>query len=76
MITDLPIMVMELLDTGLTSFIGRNKSNIAVQQKLSILHDISLGLTYLHGRRPSVIHRDLSSNNVLLCNSSPCSKDQ
>ena len=65
-IHDLPIMVMELLDTGLTSFIGRNKSNIAVQQKLSILHDISLGLTYLHGRRPSVIHRDLSSNNVLL----------
>ena len=64
--TDLPIMVMELLDTSLTSFIEKNQSKIAMKTKLSILHDVSLGLCYLHGRRPSVIHRDLSSNNVLL----------
>ena len=64
--TDLPIMVMELMDTGLTSFIEKNQSKIAMKTKLSILHDVSLGLSYLHGRRPSVIHRDLSSNNVLL----------
>ena len=64
--SDLPIMVMELMDTGLTSFIAKNQSKIAVKMKLSILHDVSLGLSYLHGRRPAVIHRDLSSNNVLL----------
>ena len=64
--TDLPIMVMELLDTSLTSFIENNQSKIATKTKLSILHDVSLGLSYLHGRRPAVIHRDLSSNNVLL----------
>ena len=64
--TDLPIMVMELMDTGLTSFIEKNQSKIATKIKLSILHDVSLGLSYLHGRRPAVIHRDLSSNNVLL----------
>ena len=64
--SDFPIMVMELLDTGLTSFIAKNQSKIAVKTKLSILHDVSLGLSYLHGRRPAVIHRDLSSNNVLL----------
>ena len=64
--TDLPIMVMELMDTSLTSFIGKNQSKIAMKTKLSILHDVSLGLSYLHGRRPAVIHRDLSSNNVLL----------
>ena len=63
---DLPIMVMELMDTSLTSFIEKNQSKIAMQTKLSILHDVSLGLSYLHGRRPAVIHRDLSSNNVLL----------
>ena len=64
--SDLPIMVMELMDTSLTSFIEKNQSKIAVETKLSILHDVSLGLSYLHGRRPAVIHRDLSSNNVLL----------
>ena len=64
--TDLPIMVMELMDTSLTSFIENNQSKIATKTKLSILHDVSLGLSYLHCRRPAVIHRDLSSNNVLL----------
>ena len=59
-------MVMELMDTSLTSFIENNQSKIAVETKFSILHDVSLGLSYLHGRRPAVIHRDLSSNNVLL----------
>ena len=62
----LPIMVMELMDTSLTSFIEKNQSKIAMKTKLSILHDVSLGLSHLHGRRPAVIHRDLSSNNVLL----------
>ena len=64
--SDLPIMVMELMDTGLTSFIEKNQAKISVKTKLSILHDVSLGMSYLHGRRPVVIHRDLSSNNVLL----------
>ena len=64
--TDLPIMVMELMDTSLTFFIRDNQSKIAIKTKLSILHDVSLGLSHLHGRRPAVIHRDLSSNNVLL----------
>ena len=64
--SDLPIMVMELMDTSLTSFIENSQSKIAVEIKLSILHDVSLGLSHLHSRRPAVIHRDLSSNNILL----------
>ena len=64
--SDLPIMVMELMDTSLTSFIKDNQLKIAMEIKVSMLHDVSLGLSYLHGRRPAVIHRDLSSNNVLL----------
>ena len=63
---DLPIMVMELMDTSLTFFIENNQSKIAMKTKLSILHDVSIGLSHLHGRRPAVIHRDLSSNNILL----------
>ena len=64
--SDLPIMVMELMDTSLTSFIEKNLSKIAVETKLSILQHVSLGLSHLHARRPAVVHRDLSSNNVLL----------
>ena len=59
------------MDASLTAFIAdskaeKNRSNITMGIKLSILHDVSLGLSYLHGRRPAIIHRDLSPNNVLL----------
>ena len=64
--SDLPIMVMELMDTNVTTFVKKNKSKITLETKLSILHDVSFGLSYLHNRSPPVIHRDLSSNNVLL----------
>ena len=34
--------------------------------KLSILHDVSLGLRYLHGHNPPIVHRDLTPNNILV----------
>ena len=64
--SDLPIMVMELMDINVTSFVANNKSTITIETKLSILHDVSCGLSYLHNNCSPVIHRDLSSNNVLL----------
>lgn len=63
---DFPIMVMELMSTSLTSFVQNHSSDITLVTKISILDDISLGLSHLHMRRPPVIHRDLSSNNILL----------
>ena len=60
-----PIMIMEFLHTNLTSCIekyGILPSDISY----SILHDVILGLHYLHSQTPPIIHRDLSSNNVLL----------
>ena len=64
-------MVMELMDTNVTSFVTSNQSKITLKTKLSILHDVSFGLSYLHNRSPPVIHRDLSSNNVLLSKGDP-----
>ena len=62
----LPVMVMELMDTSLTDYV--KTPNISMKLKVSILHDISQGLTFLHSgcRISPVIHRDLSPNNILL----------
>jgi len=39
---------------------------IPVHIKYSIVHDVSLGLCYLHNHDPPIVHRDLSPNNILL----------
>ena len=61
----LPVMVMEMMADSLTSFVDKHEK-IPVHIKYSIVHDVSLGLCYLHNHDPSIVHRDLSPNNVLL----------
>ena len=60
-----PILVMEFLLTNLTSYIEQY-CIFPKEISYSILHDVALGLCYLHSQTPPIIHRDLSSNNVLL----------
>ncbi|XP_065911622.1 probable serine/threonine-protein kinase kinX isoform X2 [Dysidea avara] len=63
----LPWLVMEKMDCSLTSFVKKYThvhSDTSLPVKILIIHDISLGLRYLHAR--DIIHRDLSSNNILL----------
>ena len=63
-----PIQVMEKMHCSLTSYIELS-SDIATSTKLSILHDVSAGLQYLHCRKPQpIVHCYLSSNNVFLTN--------
>ena len=61
----IPILVMELLYRNLTSCIQEHGVLID-SMNYSILHDVALGLCYLHNQNPPILHRDLSSNNVLL----------
>ena len=61
----LPVMVMEMMADSLTSFVEKHEK-IPVHIKYSIVHDVSLGLCYLHNYDPPIVHRDLSPNNVLL----------
>ena len=61
----LPVMVLEKMQDSVTSLIEKH-DNIPLLVKLSILHDVSLGLRYLHDHDPVVIHRDLSPNNILV----------
>ena len=58
----LPVMVMELMDVSLTAY--ATQPDVSLKRKLSILHDVAEGLSYLHANQ--VIHRDLSPNNVLI----------
>ena len=60
-----PSLVMERLHCSLTILLERNPL-LPIETKLSIIHDVALGLRYLHTRTPIIIHRDLSSNNVLI----------
>ena len=60
-----PILVMEYLPTNLSSCI--EKYGILPKEiGYSVLHDVALGLHYLHNQSAPIIHRDISSNNILL----------
>ena len=61
----LPVMVMEKMQESIRSLVEKYE-DIPFLVKLSILHDVCLGLRYLHGLSPAIIHRDLSTNNILV----------
>ena len=59
------VMLTELMTSNLASLLGRHK-NVPLHVKLAILHDVSLGLNYLHAQTPPFVHGRLYSNNILL----------
>ena len=61
----LPNLVVERLHCSLNDLLKRNLV-IHLDLKISILHQIGLGLRYLHTSLPPIIHRNLSSNNILI----------
>ena len=63
-----PLILTELMSTSLIHELQRNR--LTKQQIFSIAQDVALGLNYLHLFKPQpIIHRDVSSPNVLL---KPC----
>lgn len=60
------VLLMELMDESLTHFLQSTTGNIPVHVQINICHDVVLALSFLHSN--GMIHRDLSSNNILLNN--------
>ena len=59
-----PVLLMELMDESLTKFLERSTTFVPYHIQVNICYDVALALAYLHSN--GIIHRDLSSNNVLL----------
>ena len=62
--TRLPVLLMELMDDSLTHFLESSTQSIPYHIQVNISHDITLALSFLHSN--GIVHRDLSSNNVLM----------
>lgn len=64
--TRLPAIVMELMHESLTQLLKRT-ANLPLYLEVKISHDITKALAYLHKAfNPPMVHRDLSSNNILI----------
>ena len=62
--SQLPVLLMELMSDNLTQFLERSQEPLSFHIQVNVCHDIALALAYLHAN--DIIHRDLSSNNVLV----------
>ena len=66
--SDLPVLVMELMDENLTKFLDQPVSEpstlLPLQLQISLSCDVACGLQYLHSS--NIVHQDLCSDNVLL----------
>ena len=60
----LPVLLIELLDESLTKMLEHSQWPLAYYVQVDICHDIALAVAYLHSN--DIVHRDLSSNNVLI----------
>jgi len=59
------VLLTEFLPFNLTSLVEQHQ-DISLHVKLSILHDVSRGLSFLHAQAPPTVHSRLYSNNILL----------
>ena len=59
-----PLFVTELMETSLRALLEQRELSETEVSCISL--DVAQGLNYLHKNKPPIIHRDISSGNVLL----------
>ena len=63
----LPVLVMERMDTSLRRYVEtQSKEKFPLNLKTFILRQVSQALAYLHSQDPTLVHHDLTTNNILL----------
>ena len=65
----IPLLVIEKLDSSLHDLLQdclKGIRQLSLQQKVSILLQVALGLTYLHRLSPPAVHGSLTASNVLI----------
>lgn len=60
------VLLTELLPCSLYDILEVNKIKLSMAEILDISLDITQGLHYLHSYDPAIIHRDISSKNILI----------
>ena len=64
-----PLFVTELMETSLQKLLKKRKQenqHLSETEIIVICLDVGRALNYLHRRQPPIVHRDVSSANVLL----------
>ena len=61
-----PIVLMECMKITLQEYLLNEHPTAPLVKKAKLLHDVAKGLQFLHSHTPTIIHRDLTANNVLL----------
>jgi mitogen-activated protein kinase kinase kinase 13 len=60
------MMISELCSNGDLFDYVRNVPAPSYPKVMKIMHDVASGLMYLHTHKPSIIHRDCKSSNILI----------
>ena len=61
-----PYLIMPLCKNGSAFKYVTGQERISEDECWKLLHDVSAGLAYLHGKNPPLIHQDIKPDNVLI----------